>query len=80
MSTQGKQSVNTEDDILLTPEVLSPSSSNSGDEVSSTCSGPPPLALINAKNYITLTEVSTEFKCIAILLVCLISVVIPRIV
>lgn len=59
MNSQGKQSVAvSEDELLHTPEALSPTSSNSGDEVSSSNSGPPPVTLINAKNYITLTEVS----------------------
>lgn len=56
MNTPDNQVGIIEDKVLHTPEVLSPSSSNSGDEVSSSCSGPPPVTLINAQNYITLTE------------------------
>ncbi|RZF48698.1 hypothetical protein LSTR_LSTR011185 [Laodelphax striatellus] len=43
-------------EILHTPELLSPASSNSGDEVMESYSGPPPKTLVNEKNYITLTE------------------------
>ncbi|XP_022195102.2 differentially expressed in FDCP 8 homolog [Nilaparvata lugens] len=46
-----------ESEVLHTPEMLvSPSSSNSGDEVMERFSDPPPRTLVNEKNYITLTE------------------------